>query len=391
MDITPDKSLIRKLGSAGYRTEQAVAELIDNALDARLPNVRERVQVDMDFTRRRITVSDDGRGMGRGDLTNAMTIAHETERADAYALGRFGIGMKSACSCLGRCFSITTSPMDSKMEYRAEYDEEKWLSDESRRWENFAIVERETPKLENWHGTRVEVWEMNVPIYPNQVSKFKESFGIRYSPHLESRHASIRINSVQCRPAEQEIVDGSRIRIDIPLSFNRKITGSLALLKQRSVRGNYGIHLFWNRRLIKAFAKFGFAAHPENARIVGSVDLNHVPVNYTKTGFLADSPEYRESEHKLASSDALKSILQKSRSEARQVPVVRSVFDYFASGNGSEGQRLDARVRAKTMQDAMGAAKPFTINADGKTVCIDFVSDGGGTPRYTRQTPRETG
>lgn len=36
VDITPDKSLIKKLGLVGYRTEQAVAELVDNSIDARV-------------------------------------------------------------------------------------------------------------------------------------------------------------------------------------------------------------------------------------------------------------------------------------------------------------------------------------------------------------------
>jgi len=35
VDLTPDKSLVKKIGLAGYRTEQAIAELIDNAIDAR--------------------------------------------------------------------------------------------------------------------------------------------------------------------------------------------------------------------------------------------------------------------------------------------------------------------------------------------------------------------
>ena len=35
LDITPDKSLIRKLGSTGYRTYEAMSELVDNSIDAR--------------------------------------------------------------------------------------------------------------------------------------------------------------------------------------------------------------------------------------------------------------------------------------------------------------------------------------------------------------------
>ncbi len=36
VNITPDKSLIQKLGLTGYKTEQAIAELIDNSIDARI-------------------------------------------------------------------------------------------------------------------------------------------------------------------------------------------------------------------------------------------------------------------------------------------------------------------------------------------------------------------
>ena len=45
IDITPDKSLIQKLGLVGYRTEQAIAELLDNSIDARILNVKEKIDV----------------------------------------------------------------------------------------------------------------------------------------------------------------------------------------------------------------------------------------------------------------------------------------------------------------------------------------------------------
>jgi len=99
VDITPDKSLVSKLGRTGYRTEQAVAELIDNSIDARLDG-KTGIEVRLDFRMGRITVSDDGRGMGAKALADAFTIAKETDKT---GLGRFGMGMKSACSSLGRC------------------------------------------------------------------------------------------------------------------------------------------------------------------------------------------------------------------------------------------------------------------------------------------------
>ena len=106
IDITPDKSLIKKLGLVGYRTEQAVAELIDNSINARLGGT-ERIDVCLDFKLGQITVSDNGSGMDLDGLRNALTIARET-KGDG-KLGQFGLGLKSACSSLVVSFTTLSS------------------------------------------------------------------------------------------------------------------------------------------------------------------------------------------------------------------------------------------------------------------------------------------
>ena len=147
VDITPDKSLIQKLGLVGYRTEQAIAELLDNSIDARIPDVKEKINVHLDFKDKQIAVKDDGHGMDKDDLTNAMTVAKGTKTDGR--LGQFGIGMKSACSALGKKFSITTSKIDSDKEYCIKYDEKTWLGDKSKGWKNFNMTEKTLTKKDN--------------------------------------------------------------------------------------------------------------------------------------------------------------------------------------------------------------------------------------------------
>ena len=264
-DITPDKSLIQKLGLVGYSTEQAVAELLDNSIDARIAGEEEEITVQLKPEEKRIEVTDNGHGMDGKDLAEAMTIARGTKTAEK--LGQFGMGMKSACSALAENFIIVTSRVDSDKEYQIEYDEEKWLSDKSQNWQNFQVSEKELNGGQNWHGTTITLRKLKVPVYPNQVSKFKTSFGIRYAPYLQSNQVSIRVNSVFCKPEKPDIVKGSMTRVRIKLSTNNEIRGHVALLKKRSIKGHYGIHLVKNGRLIKAHEKFGFSAHPETARI----------------------------------------------------------------------------------------------------------------------------
>ena len=207
INITPDKSLIKKLGLVGYRTEQAVAELIDNSIDARL-NGTEHIEVRLDFKLGHITVSDDGSGMDLDGLRDALTIARETKGEGK--LGQFGLGMKSACSSLGKSFVLTTSTPDSQSVFSAKYDEDHWLQDRSKDWTNFEIEEND--KKSNWHGTKITISRVKVPLYPNQLLNFRKRFGIRYGPYLKSGQIHIWINFHNCQPSLPDLVEGSNVR-----------------------------------------------------------------------------------------------------------------------------------------------------------------------------------
>ena len=289
VDITPDKTLIKKLGMTGYRTEQAIAELIDNSIDARLDDGTEHVDVGLDFDLARITVSDDGRGMNLDELKNALTIAKDPEETKG-RLGRFGLGMKSSCSHLGKAFSIMTTRAGQKT-LVAEYDEDRWLNEKDMKWENFKIELRDSGEE---RGTRITISKLNVPLYPNQMIKFRHRFGLRYGPYIRSRQVEINVNSRQCRLSEPILEEDTRKDIRIHLPSKNVITGWIGMLKKRSIKGDYGLHIYNRDRLIEAYSKFGIRRHPATSRFIGEIALDHVPVNFHKTGFLEDTDEYME-------------------------------------------------------------------------------------------------
>ena len=289
VDITPDKTLIKKLGLTGYRTEQAIAELIDNSIDARLDDVIEHVGVKLDFDLRQIIVSDDGIGMNLSELKDALTIAKDPTE-DGNRLGRFGLGMKSACSNLGKAFYIKTNRAGEET-LIAEYDEEKWLSEEEQRWTNFKIRLDGSRKE---HGTQITISKLNVPLYPNQMIKFRRRFGLRYGPHIKNKQVEITVNSRPCHPNEPVLEEGTKEGISIRLPSGNTITGWIGLLKKRSIKGDYGLHIYNRDRLVEAYSKFGIRWHPTTAKFVGEIALDHAPINFHKTGFLEDTDEYRE-------------------------------------------------------------------------------------------------
>lgn len=91
--IAPDPGrLIVALRQIGYSLEQALSDLIDNALSAGATNVLIRFL----WTGERIVgvaVVDDGAGMDAAQLRNAMRFG-SAARVDHTSLGKFGLGLK---------------------------------------------------------------------------------------------------------------------------------------------------------------------------------------------------------------------------------------------------------------------------------------------------------
>ena len=364
IDITPDKSLIKKLGLVGYRTEQAVAELIDNSIDARLGGT-ERIDVCLDFKLGRITVSDNGSGMDLDGLRNALTIARET-KGDG-KLGQFGLGLKSACSSLGKAFTLVTVTPDSQSVFTARYDEDRWLQDQSKDWTNFEIDE--SGREDDRHGTEITISKVKVPLYPNQLLNFRRRFGVRYGPYLESGQIRIRINSRDCQPSLPDLVEGSKRPVDVTTPSGDRLVGWVGLLAHRSIKGDYGIHLYRNKRLISAFDKFGIRYHPDAARVVGEMSLDRVPVNFHKTGFLVESPEYRDASQHFMENPTVKEILRKASSSVGGVPNIQSVLELDQNRTHAP---LDARMSSERARRLLREADRFVQEKDGTVFSFEF-------------------
>lgn len=382
VDITPDKSLMQKIGAAGYRTEQAVSELVDNAIDARLPEEEEQISVVLDFVNRTITVSDDGAGMTLEGLQRGLTIALTNDRAQSGAdLGAFGIGLKSACAALGKSFTIVTATDRSKSEYVAEYDEDAWLRDRALGWSNFEVQRR--PRTGARRGTSVTVSRLKVPLYPNQTTAFKKSFGIRYGAYLRSGQVRLYVNSRPCQASDPSIEGGSRRDLEIPLPSGGVVRGWVGLLKKRSIRGDYGLHLYRNGRLIRAFDKFGMRMHPEVAKVVGELHLDRVPVNFCKSGFLTESAEYAECVNAFKKHPEVGRIMRgSSRGAPMPDSLVQSVLDYPSGGAAQPLPRMGRDRAGRVLKEAAsystrGAAGPIEV----------VFEDGAGDDLYGISRP----
>lgn len=372
VDLTPDKSLIKKIGLAGYRTEQAIAELIDNAIDARGKD-GVSVRVTLDFAGKSITVDDDGMGMDLESLRDAMTIARSYKHGRAY-LGMFGFGMKSACSALGRHVVIQTSKEDAPDVYGIEYDESAWLADEERSWDNFEIDQ--SAKARPWHGTQIRIGSLNVPLYPQQAKTFLDRFGLRYAQYIKSESVHIYVNNTECDTIEPDL-DGGRKEIDIELGGNNRITGWIGMLKKRSI-AHYGFNLYRGNRIIRSSDKFGLRDHPALAKMTGELHLDHIPVNYQKTKFLVDSDEYIDSQNAFKNDPTVKFLMQQIVAQKQET--IAPLIDYIT--HGAHGDKIKPTIGTAAARSMIKNADSFTFVHGGLSVKFDF-KDGAGDRLYT--------
>ncbi len=371
INITPDKTLIKKLGLVGYRTEEAIAELIDNAMDARISSKTLLIEIILDHVGKKIIINDDGCGMDHSDLQNALIIAKEKKRSKKQ-LGQFGMGMKSACSTLGKKFSITTARPNSNKVLIAEYDEDEWLKDTKRSWSNFKIIEIDN--AEKWHGTKIEITKINVSLYANQATNFKKNFGGRYAAYLRDGQSQIKVNQFYCKPIERPVLKNTVKKLNITLSSGKNICGWVGLVPHRTSKGEYGFHLYKNDRLIQTNAKLSLPTHPEVSRIVGELHFDPIPVNFHKTKFLDDSELYVEAKSLLEKNKILTELLSKERyATQNRTASVNLVYDYLKGDKPKKILPLKTQLSAINSKKILESADDLEFTENSKKVFLNYI------------------
>ena len=374
-DITPDKTLIRKLGSTGYRTYEALSELVDNSIDARMSKPI-NIRIALDYAGKSIAVSDDGVGMGLGELGDAMTIAKETDYPPGKRLGLFGLGMKAACSFLGRAFTVSTSRQGADLEHGVKYDEGEWEKSASAGWKNFPYTTR-AKRDKRGHGTSITVTNLKVPLYPEQTTIFKKRFGERYAEYIKNGQACIGINTVTCEPVSPALERGSARHFKVKTSAGM-LPAHIGILRRRSVAGSYGIDLYCGDRLIKAHTKFGIGDRQGAAKIVGRISLDHVPINFYKTDYITESSEYREAEDAFGSHPVVRDMMKRQGGGAPRAQVdSRAAYEYIL-GRTAEPSNMDARLGRDASRRLLDSLAPLDFVAGGHSVRVEYDGAGGG-------------
>jgi hypothetical protein len=143
----------------GYEFSAAVADLIDNSIEARANTIR--IDVEWDGEESCVMIADNGLGMSAAQLREALRFGSERDY-EAEDLGKFGLGLKTAS--LSQCLRLTVASRQNVN--RADINAYCWdlgHIDATNRWEILQIKTGDLQAKARQHlkeGTgTVVIWE----------------------------------------------------------------------------------------------------------------------------------------------------------------------------------------------------------------------------------------
>lgn len=365
IDITPDVSLIQKAGAVNYKIPDALAELADNSVDARLPGRKLHIELTLGQKKgeKFIEVLDDGRGMTPEAASKAMVMAYSAK--EGRSIGEFGFGMKTACSNLGHRFEIVTATGDSHNAARIIYDEREFIR--KGRWE-LLIEELEKPFDQ---GTLIRITDLKVNLYAGSKDVVLKKFGKIFKHFVASGEVEIVVNGDAVEPVIPDTIKEYDTEIKFEVN-GRVVRGWASLATKGSGKNQYGFDLVRHNRVMVQYDKTGFTASAGLTRLVGELHLDDFPVVNNKTDFRRDTAEWHEMERRL-NEEFLVDLKRESRKmanpgkfAAKDQAEVEEYIEEVQEALRSDGlqQELDRRTLDAALADEFNEGPlPFPIDS----------------------------
>lgn len=380
---------------ANYRTPlDALLELIDNAVDSRVP----QRPLEVDITLRPGTVVltiVGGEGMGPRELEREYLRWGGSSKRAGERIGRYGQGGKAAIGHLGGRFAIVASPAGDPGAYGFVDDDYRDRS----KLRTYELRDRAKPVDPDLGYVRIEIGAVDRKLDPRRV---RARLADVYRPLLASGDLVIRIDRAPVQPAEWPLEERHDFTVR---AGGRMVHGWHGLLVDPTPSSiEAGIRLYHLGRLVGApdwFGHPGPAVHPGLSRLVGEVELPHVAVTLNKSDVERGSPEWEAVEarmHRLlrpivrrltreeastASPQALRTADQVRRILARALRLLESgkLFESeIGTGAGSGDSQLTLEGYAVQAEDDEAQGAEGAGATDDEAGAEDLADGEAGPP-----------
>jgi DNA topoisomerase VI subunit B len=141
--IPSARRLIRSLRDIGYEFVDAVADIVDNSVEAGATVISISLQFDGEDSY--LTIADNGLGMASKEIQEALRFGSNRSYDDADDLGRYGLGLKTAS--LSQCEKLTVSAR--RGEERARINSYCWDLAHIERTNRWEILKVESDQLKD--------------------------------------------------------------------------------------------------------------------------------------------------------------------------------------------------------------------------------------------------
>lgn len=287
IDISPHRSILTKIAQTGYSIQEALSELIDNAIDARLLN--QKLTVNIDMTPDMVVITDNAIGMTEDQAAKSIRLGFSEKKGQ---LGEFGLGLKTSTSFLGKSFTLITTPKGSDEEYVLEWDEDHWL--EHGDWYKYPfIINREVDP--NKSGTTVIIKRLKVEFSEKLLKNIQEEFGLRFGPFIQNGELELIFNEEACPPFIPKIIDDKRNEFTFEFKGG-KAWGWWGYQLSGLNKSYYGFHMYRRGRLVTTYDKIGLTPNQDIKQIIGDLHIEGIPITHDKKGWLKSSKQYQELE-----------------------------------------------------------------------------------------------
>lgn len=309
VDISPPTNVYATFGRLNYTPWHAIAEFVDNATQSyfagsRLPGRPALPDLSVEITyslREALVVHDNALGMDAEQLGKALQLS--TPPADTSGRSEFGMGLKTAACWFGSRWTVSTVKYGEPWRYTVVFDVDEIASGNSHHVE---ITTEPADPAE--HGTTLTIEKLSRPIAGRQIEKTKRLLASIYRRDLARGGVTITWNGDQLEHDEPELmlwdVDGEsvpcRIEIDTVVvdphtDVEHRVTGWVGALRKMSAQ-DAGLALLRRERMIiggpgsnwRPPEVVGSLNSHSGKRLVGELEMNDFPVNFTKDGFAWD-------------------------------------------------------------------------------------------------------
>tara|TARA_R110000772_G_scaffold17946_1_gene49781 strand:- start:32942 stop:34522 length:1581 start_codon:yes stop_codon:yes gene_type:complete len=378
IDTTPRVKILSTLRSSGYNNYTAIADIVDNSLDSNVGSKKVNIIITEDSEKKSyesIMICDDGCGMDKSTLKEALKLGAETGKKLKDDLGAYGTGLKAAGIAIGTKFIVQTKSENGKF-WIVEYDLENIIDFKVPINEGTIKEYREFKKLtKSKTGTIVTLLNFD-RVSNHDLQQFKtklnKDFGIFYKNFIESKKVKIYINNKLVVPIDpmyrkepfskmlsdknemfkfggKDFVFNTYLLNKIDKTDNKK------LILPRNYRNN-GLYIYRNGRLVGAGLDLGIL------NMTGDGHLNGLRIELFVDG---EADE-------LFASTFMKMIHEKDKDEINQIfknKARRAFQPYIKMVREAEEARY---AGTDVSEDIVNQFKAFTNNMNGNPLMEEF-------------------